>query len=69
MVSLVQMFQTSDGAVFADQAAATAHEKRAEFTPRVAKYIGSREWKRGRGTLAANIIRDFLAFESLAKAA
>ena len=68
MVSLVQMFQTSDGAIFGDQSAAIAHEKRAEFTPRVEQYIKSREWKRGRGTLAANIVRDFLAFESLAEA-
>ena len=62
MVQEVQnvIYRTSDGKAFRTREAAEAHENEQRFSHLIDDFISSREWKRGRDTLARNTLVQFL---------
>ena len=62
MVQIVQnvTYRTSDGKTFRSKEAAEAHENEQRFAHLIDDFIKSREWKRGRDTLARNTLVQFL---------
>ena len=62
MVQEVQniIYRTSDGKAFRTREAAEAHENEQRFSHLIDGFINSRQWKRGRDTLARNILVQFL---------
>ena len=64
-IQIVQVFQTADGKRFNTEAEALVHANKDRFSARADAFINSREWNRGRDTVARNIVLSFLAFEEL----
>ena len=62
MVQIVQSvtYRTSDGKNFRTKEAAEAHENEQRFAHLIDDFIKSRDWRRGRDTLARNILVQFL---------
>lgn len=65
MLQEVVKYQTPDGKEFASKEEATMHLNAEKYLARIGRFLGSKEWKRGRDTLALNNIKAFLAFEEL----
>lgn len=69
MLQEVTKFKTPDGREFVSKEEALAHLNAEKYLERVAPFMASREWKKGRGTLAINTLKAFLAFEDQRTAA
>lgn len=61
-VESIQKYRVGDKE-FASIDEANAYAAKLRHAERIEAYIGSREWPRGRDTLARNVIAGFLAYE------